>query len=320
MSLFRVQRSFTCINRMKKAKDTNRALRAGRWQSSVETMAKRSVHITYSALTDVGRERSQNEDCLGAYHLIAANCANLAACGFFVVSDGMGGHNAGEIASMAAIRSVIGYVHRQFFQKMTRSVFYRFPDHVYNYHFRKTGSTVSPPAPSRVLVRAFQKANAEVIDLSRKNPAFFGMGATLTAALLVDRKMTVANLGDSRCYVYENEHLSQVTRDHTIVNQMVALGKITEAEAVHHPGKNFLYKSLGSDEVIELDIFEHELHPPAWVLLCSDGLSNMVSDTRILDVLRGSQNPSSAARKLIRLANRAGGKDNISVIVVRVAC
>jgi len=278
---------------------------------------KKNLHFSYATRTDVGKERRHNEDGVGAYTFTSVTNSQMISSGFFVVSDGMGGHNAGEIASMTAIRSLMSVINRDYFQKLFLSKHYQLPDHVYNYHFKKTKRRSLLPVPSHILPRAIQKANADIIELSRKNPAFFGMGATLTAAILVDSHLTIANVGDSRCYVMQKNKLELVTRDHTIVNQMLELGTITQEEAVCHPGRNFLYRSLGSDEVMELDVFEKELEPPAWVLLCSDGLSTMVSDEEIFELIRRSRNTDRVAERLIKAANRAGGRDNISVILVK---
>lgn len=279
----------------------------------------RSLNISYSARTDVGRERRHNEDGVAAFDFTTATDGRAGACALFAVSDGMGGHNAGEIASMAALKSLVAAVQGGFVPRLAEAAWYQFPDHVYNYHFKKARRRTPVPNPRQALVQSVRRANQDVIELSRKNPAFFGMGATLTAALLVDSRLTVASVGDSRCYVLQGGRMDQVTRDHTIVNQMLELGRITEAEAASHPGRNFLYKCLGSDERAEIDVFEMELLPPAWILLTSDGLTNMVPDRKIQDVLRACRQPHQGARQLIRMANRAGGKDNISVILVKVS-
>ncbi|MBN2432988.1 MAG: Stp1/IreP family PP2C-type Ser/Thr phosphatase [Acidobacteria bacterium] len=279
----------------------------------------RNITLSYAAQTHVGRERPHNEDGVAAYSFSSVTNSQAITCGLFVVSDGMGGHNAGEIASMTAIKSMVSAINRDYFQKLVQSRFFRLPDNVYNYHFKKMKPPVPPLPPRRVLPQAIQRANRDIIELSRKNPAFFGMGATITAAIIVDRTLTVASVGDSRCYVIGREQLKQVTRDHTIVNQMLELGTITPEEAKYHPGRNFLYRSLGSDEVMELDVYEEELTPPVWVLLCSDGLNNMVSDEQIQTVIDGARSPERAATRLVRIANRAGGKDNISVVLVKVS-
>jgi len=279
----------------------------------------RNISLSYAVQTHVGRERPHNEDGVAACSFTTMTSSQAIACGLFVVSDGMGGHNAGEIASMTAIKSMVSAVNRDYFQKLVRSRFFRLPDHVYNYHFKKLKAPTAPLPPRRILPRAIQRANRDIIELSRKNPAFFGMGATITAAIIVDRTLTVASVGDSRCYIIGPDRLRQVTRDHTIVNQMLELGTITPEEAKYHPGRNFLYRSLGSDEVMELDVYEEELTPPAWVLLCSDGLNNMVADEDIRKILARARSPESVATRLVRKANRAGGKDNISVVLVKVS-
>lgn len=281
---------------------------------------KQPTRIAYASQTHVGRERSQNEDATVTLHFTGRANGYAVECGLFAVSDGMGGHNAGEIASMTALKGLVSHVNQDLFQKLVNQEFYNLPEEAYNYHFPRTRPPRKPPKVGEVMLRAARKANSEIIALARKNPAFFGMGATLTAAALVGRRLTVINVGDSRCYTYQEGRLCQLTRDHTIVGQMLELGKITAEEAQRHPGKNFLYRSLGADEDLEADILEVELASPCWVLLCSDGLSNMVPDSSLLTLIRGSRDPETAARKLIRMANLAGGKDNISVVLVKVTC
>ena len=280
---------------------------------------KDMVKLSYSARSDVGRSRPHNEDGVAAYHFTSLTNSRHITFGVFAVSDGMGGHNAGEIASMTAIKSLMSSINRDYFQAMLAKNLYELPDHVFNYHFRKGRRRKETRLdPAQILKRAIQKANTDIIELSRKNPAFFGMGATLTAAILENRMLTLVSVGDSRCYLVQNNTLKQLTRDHTIVSQMLELGTITAEEAEHHPGKNFLYRSLGADEVMDIDLHQEELSPPSWLLICSDGLNNMVSDRAILELLSRSREPHAVTDKLIRLANRAGGKDNISAVLVKV--
>ena len=274
--------------------------------------------LLYAATTDTGRERQNNEDGVVACDFTTATGHRRAVSAFFAVSDGMGGHNAGEIAAMTAIRSVADSLTRSYFLPVLRTDIYQLPEHVYNYHFRRTKRRPSRPNARRILAAAMERANDSIIDLSRKNPAFFGMGATLTAAVLADCRLTVASVGDSRCYVFAGKRLQQVTKDHTIVNQMVELGRISPEDALHHPGRNFLYKSLGSSERLEFDLFDMELAPPAWILLCSDGLTSMVPDSEIARVIADCRQPHRGAAELIRRANRAGGKDNISVVLAKL--
>lgn len=278
----------------------------------------RSIRLKYAARTDVGRERTGNEDGILALSFASTTDSRSVSCGFFVVSDGMGGHNAGEIASMTAVKSVMNTINREFFQKLSDVDFFRLPSHVYNYHFRREVNIRRMPKAPTVLRRAVRRANGDIIDLSRKNPAFFGMGATITAAVITGRSLVVANVGDSRCYLAGKGSISQLTHDHTIVSQLLHLGKITAEEAEIHPAKNFLYKSLGSEERVEPDLVERELEAPSTVVLCSDGLSNMVSNEGILEAVQRNKDPHKAVDTLVRLANQAGGKDNISVIVVQV--
>lgn len=280
-------------------------------------MAK-AIRYVYSARTDVGRERSHNEDGIVAFHFDSIADSKVETYGFFAVSDGMGGHNAGEIASMTAIKSMVGVVNRRFFEKITRSHSFQLPDHVFNYHFKKDKSKTRFPLADTVLRVAVKKANEDIIHLSRKNPAFFGMGATVTAALLHGASLTFVNVGDSRCYLVRKGAIAQLTQDHTVVNQLMEMGKITQEEARTHPAKNFLYRSLGSEEEVVPDVRSASLEAPSTLLLCSDGLSNMVPDHAILEVASHCHDPHAATRKLIDMANKAGGRDNISVVLVKV--
>ena len=280
---------------------------------------KRALRVTHCALTDVGRSRAQNEDGVVALTFQAATCAEPTSVSLFAVSDGMGGHNAGEIASTVALRGLVNSLHKSFFLPLIQSGPFQLPNRAYNYHFQPDSSKGRPISLPAALKRAVTRANAEVINLSRKNPAFFGMGATLTAALLRDNHLCIGSIGDSRAYLYHAAEFRQLTRDHTIVNQMLDLGTISNAEARRHPARHFLYRSLGSDEQLEMDLFELDLLPPCTLLLCSDGLNGMVEDAALAAILQRTRTPHVAARQFVRLANRAGGRDNISVIVLQLA-
>ena len=280
---------------------------------------KNSYRLKFAALTDTGLERSGNEDSILTLNFASTTDSRNVSCALFAISDGMGGHNAGEIASMTAVKSIMRTISRGLFQKLSDTDFFTLPDHVYNYHFKKEPSRPRQPNATAVLKRAVRLANAEIIELSRKNPAFFGMGATLTAAVILGENLTIANIGDSRCYYIAEDTITLLTSDHTIVNQLVHLGKISPSEAEIHPAKNFLYKSLGSEEKVEADIFAHRLEGPCSVVLCSDGLSNMLTDDEIRRTVAKGKDPSRTVETLVNMANDAGGKDNISVIVVQIS-
>ncbi len=274
--------------------------------------------IEYFISTDIGKEREKNEDSIAALVLNAEIDGKSRYIGFFAVSDGMGGHNAGEIASLTAIKEIVSYVNRNYYNKLFDRKFFKLPDRVYNYHFSKKPEKKMLTNPSNILERAIKRANERIIDLSRQNPAFFGMGATAICAIVEDNLVTVANVGDSRFYLINGDGIKLISIDHTIVNQMIKLGSITVDEAKNHPGKNFLYKSLGAEEFVSPDIFQLEVKKGDILLLCSDGLTNMVNENMISNIVRRSRSLRMAVKKLISEANKNGGKDNISVILVKI--
>ncbi len=231
--------------------------------------------------TDVGQKRKINQDSVFATEEAVGNLPNL-----FVVADGMGGHNAGDFASRFAINSVTEYI-RECEEKN----------------------------PVRILQGAIQSANAGIIAEAAGHEELYGMGTTIVALSVMDGYAYVANVGDSRLYVME-ETLRQVTKDHSLVEEMVRLGEITEEDAKHHPDKNIITRALGTVPNLEIDFFDFKTDARTQILLCSDGLTNMVDDEEIEAVLQKGGTPKEKTQKLIETANRNGGKDNIAVIIV----
>ncbi len=277
------------------------------------------MRLKYFISSDIGIERELNEDSVAAYVFNVEMDGKVNHVGFFAVSDGMGGHNAGEIASLVAIREVVLYVGRNYFNKLFERKIFKLPERVYNYHFAKKSEKRFSSNPERILKRSIKKANNEIIELSRKNPAFFGMGATFVSAIVENGVATVANVGDSRFYlINKKEGINLISSDHTVVNQMIKMGNLTEEEAKNHPGKNFLYKSLGIEENVSPDIFKLEVKKGDFLLLCSDGLTNMVSEDNIFNIVVKAKTLQDGVNRLIREANKNGGKDNISVILVKI--
>ncbi len=277
------------------------------------------MKLEYFVSTDIGMERELNEDSIASFVFNMEIDGKKSQVGFFAVSDGMGGHNAGEIASLVAIRELVMYVNSNYYNKLFERKYFELPEKVYNYHFVKKKEKKILSTPEKVLKRAIKRANRKIIELSRQNPAFFGMGATLVSAIIENNSVTVANIGDSRFYlINKNDGIRLISVDHTVVNQMVKLGSLTEEEAKHHPGKNFLYKSLGIEEDVLPDIFKLNVKRGDFLLLCSDGLTNMVDEDRIFDIIVNAKTLRRCVRKLIKEANKNGGKDNISVILVKI--
>lgn len=228
----------------------------------------------WAALTDVGRVRSHNEDSV------------LAQPPLFVVADGLGGHEAGEVASSIAVQTLLDHAPRR-------------PD-------------------AKALARAVRAANREVIRAAREGMGRSGMGTTITAAMVDDGNITIAHVGDSRAYLFSDGRLEQITEDHSMVADMVRRGQITEEESRVHPNRSVITRALGTDPNMVADTYEVEAKPGDILLLCSDGLSGMVDDDTIADILARVADPERAAQALIDAANAAGGHDNISVVLVTV--
>ena len=233
--------------------------------------------------SDVGKLRASNEDALYVNNEGPAPLTNL-----YVVADGMGGHNAGEIASKRAI-----------------SVFCEYLDK--NKHFVYT---------EQFLVDALLYANSRVHDDARQNSELAGMGTTFSAVTVDENNLYYAHVGDSRIYIATEEGLGQVTRDHSLVAEMAEKGIITPEEALHHPEKNVITRAVGTDGHVNVDKGYFPLNGVKYVLICSDGLTNMVSDAEIFAVLKNDDAMTDKVDILIAKANDGGGDDNISVIVM----
>ncbi|MDR1542518.1 MAG: Stp1/IreP family PP2C-type Ser/Thr phosphatase [Clostridiales bacterium] len=237
-------------------------------------------------VTDIGVTRLHNEDSIFV-------CVKPIGClpNLFIVSDGMGGHNAGEVASSKAIEFFCEYVSQG---------------------GRTQGKVLE------VIVEGVRYANKKVYDLSRQDYTLRGMGATFTACVTTGGKLNIAHIGDSRVYFAANGRLSQLTEDHSYVNELVKMGEITEEEAQHHPQKNILTRALGVEDDEAVDGLAYDANEDGVALLCSDGLTNMLSNIQILQILSEPGSLEDRGRKLIQMANNYGGLDNISAILVDV--
>jgi protein phosphatase len=204
----------------------------------------------------------------------------------FVVADGMGGHAAGEVASELAI-------------------------HI----FEEAAITRADP---EALERAVLDSNSAIIEAAREGRGAAGMGTTLTAAIIEDDLLLIAQVGDSRAYLLQGQQLRQVTRDHSLVEQLVSTGHITREEARVHPNRSVITRALGSDEDLQPDIYEMRVKEGDRLLLCSDGLSSMLDTATLFRLLADNPDPQAAADALVDAANEAGGHDNITVIVVNI--
>ena len=233
-----------------------------------------------AGLTDVGMKRQQNQD-----YLFYSDDKVGALPNLYIVADGMGGHNAGDIASKTAVESTIEYI--------------------------KDSGLKNPVT---ILRRAIIYANAQVLKLARGNRAYSGMGTTFVAAVVDEDTLYVANIGDSRLYTIKDD-IEQVTMDHSLVEELIRSGRLDRNKGRNHPEKNIITKALGIDEEVEPDFFEVRLEPGDKILMCSDGLSNMIEDDEIKDIVDNSEDISKACSVLIDQANYYGVRDNISVII-----
>ncbi len=241
--------------------------------------------ITASLRTDVGRVREHNEDFVGSWEPQSA--AEAEANGWlYIVADGVGGAEAGEIASQHATEQVIRF-----------------------YIEKETGSTAER------LESAVRAANRDLRQLADQRGAVRAMATTMVAAVIEGTAVTLANVGDSRGYHIDNDTITQITKDQSLVAKLVEEGTITEAEAAVHPQRNVILSSLGPSRDPRVDLFSLTLAPGQLLLLCSDGLTRHVADDEIAAIANANA-PDDATTKLIALANDRGGGDNISVAVI----
>lgn len=269
--------------------------------------------------TDVGLLRELNEDSVLALNLTQYYESVQTQIGLFIVSDGMGGEAAGEVASRVTVRAVAEWVTDKLISaslKSTREEKIAAPTHTGG--LRLAIADGNEMATTEMLRQAVIAANREVMAYAAANPHERGLGATVTVAMLVGEVLTIAHVGDSRCYLLSGERLEQLTEDHSLVQKMVNTGNLSRSEARSHPYRNVIYRSIGADEQIEIDVLRKKLTGGDMIMLCSDGLNGMLGDDQIRDVLLVNPDPNMAAKELVVAANAAGGEDNISVIVVRI--
>jgi protein phosphatase len=252
-------------------------------------MPEDRLEIGYS--WDTGLLRDHNEDSVLCTSFDFRTHLGTISAGLFAVADGMGGHSAGEIASDLATRTL----HAECISGLLAQ---------------------SPAPPLSILAAAFKKANRKVLD-SAAEGELKGMGTTLTAALVIGDELYVAHIGDSRCYVINGRETIQVTKDHSVVQQLVDAGTITPEQARNHPRKNEITRVLGYSRTVVPDLFHVKLYAGDNILLCSDGLCGVLPPPEISETVTGAPNPNQACIDLTAQANLAGGPDNISIIVVK---
>ena len=232
--------------------------------------------------TDVGKRREINEDYIYTSDKPVGNLPNL-----FIVADGMGGHNAGDYASKHTVEKVVEVL----------------------------CSYAQEHDPENIMQKAIDEANAFIYQRSREDGKLRGMGTTIVMATCTGNVVTVANIGDSRMYIV-NEFITQITQDHSLVAEMVNLGGMDWEAARTHPDKNIITRAVGVKEYVLVDFFEVHIGEKEKLLLCTDGLTNMLRDDEIHQIIESSADISEAGEKLIEAANENGGRDNIAVVLV----
>jgi protein phosphatase len=236
------------------------------------------------ALSDVGNVRTLNEDYLGYNENLNYRV--------YVVADGMGGHNAGEVASNLAVTKTLEFIETN-----------------------NNGLT-----GKELLSSAIRNANNEIYKHSVSSNELNGMGTTITACIVTKDTLITANVGDSSCFVLSESDLLKVTRDHSLVQELIDEGSITEEQARKHPNRNIITRALGTSPEVQVDLYEMPLKGIQKIVLCSDGLTNEVSKEEMLSCILESDSNLNACRGLIDLAKLRGGKDNISVMIFKGEC
>lgn len=234
-----------------------------------------------NAITDVGMLRTENQDTFYTNEQPIGNLPNL-----FVVADGMGGHVGGKQASETALQTIVDYIEK------------------------------SKEENIRVLFdKAVRQANKAVYEEAEEK-SLQGMGTTVVMASLDKDVLSVANVGDSRLYVVSPGEIKQVTKDHSLVEEMIRMGELERSKARLHPEKNVITRAVGAAEDCRVDFFQVRLEEEECVLMCSDGLSNMLDDEQIRNIINSQRDVIEKTQKLVEAANNSGGKDNITVVVV----
>lgn len=296
------------------------------------------LKLTAAEKTDVGKQREQNEDAV--YQRVASS--EDGDQGLFIVADGMGGYQAGEVASQLTVTTIRNFLD-SIFQPLSEQPTIKLDQAallpnssaatasdktikpadaspIAEQKTRKLPETQLVTATEDQLRTAVLEANKAILNYGDRKTSARGLGSTVTAALIQNDQAYIANVGDSRTYLLRDNQLQKLTEDHSLVAKLVESKQITDEEVYTHPQRNLIYRSLGAGHKnIEIDIFHRVLHPGDKLLLCSDGLWEMVHHQDLENLLKEQSNPQVICDKLITLANENGGEDNISAIVVNVS-
>lgn len=232
--------------------------------------------------TDIGKKRSMNQD-----NLFFSDDAVGCLPNLYIVADGMGGHKAGDYASSYAVYRFVEFVKRS-----------------------------EDANPITVMKKGIQTVNEGILAASREREELSGMGTTFVCAVIAGTRLYVANIGDSRLYLLDKDNIRQITLDHSLVEELIRTGQLDPLKVRNHPEKNIITRALGVNEEAVPDFFEVELRMDERILMCSDGLSNMVEDDELLNIIMKDEKPNTAVERLIERANYYGGKDNIAALVV----
>lgn len=238
-----------------------------------------------AAYSDIGKKRIANEDSYFVSEFIENN-------GYIIVADGMGGHKGGATASKMTVDCI-----RECFSK--------------NLKFENQSEI------RKILKESIEKANKTVYDAAQKDSMLIGMGTTVVLCLVEDNNLYIANVGDSRLYHISKDKINQVTKDHSVVQELIDRGEISENEAESHPNKNLITRAVGSSEEIEIDFYKFQAQKDDIIVICTDGLSNMIRKDEIKKIVTDEDNLELAVKKLVDEANNRGGFDNITVAAIR---
>lgn len=263
-------------------------------------MDRVTYSISAAGCTDRGHRRTENQDC------ILCETSGDAVTGIFAVADGMGGQSSGEIASAIAIATL-----REHLLPLVQG------GSIPTDGKERTAEDEQVPLNERVSA-AIAHCNERILTHAAAHPETKGLGSTLTLALIRGSLAIIGNIGDSRTYRVRNGAIERLTNDHSLVAHLAAIGQIAPDEVYTHPHRSYIYRALGAEAAVQPDIIMERLQSGDTLLLCSDGLWEMVRDEGIHDAVAGSENADQAASRLVDLANGNGGEDNISVIVVKV--
>lgn len=244
--------------------------------------------MIYAVKSDRGVVRQENED---SYNIIAGYPGAPAA---FIIADGMGGHRSGEVASRLAVDFVSNYIieHSELFSKHENII--------------------------STLQDMIKKANADIFMHSIMNEENLGMGTTLIVAVVSNRKLYIGHVGDSRVYLIRKNAIKQLTTDHSYIEELIKTGSLTREEASNHPKKNVITRALGCFHEVQVDTYTCDMEVDDYIVMCTDGLTNKLDEDEIMEVIEKTGEPELACEELVNTANKKGGEDNITVIIIKV--